>query len=112
MGSTLTNKLFLKYPLFSFVQDVTWLYQPLTNFQKKALSRNMPKEAHALYVMFQVVDRLWPVKLHNYSCSCSSHDFSLVLFAFVRENALQVGDVWKTRVNKIKWYTFFYIYVC
>uniref|UniRef100_A0A7N2KZS9 TF-B3 domain-containing protein n=1 Tax=Quercus lobata TaxID=97700 RepID=A0A7N2KZS9_QUELO len=63
-----------------------------TTYQKKA-SRNMPMEVHVLYVMLQVVDRLWPVKLHNYSCSCSSYELSLGWSAFVRENALQVGDV-------------------
>ena len=89
MGSTLTNKLFkISSVLFCAGCNVALS----TTYQKKA-SRNMPKEVHALYVMLQVVDRLWPVKLQNYSCSCSSYEFPLGWSAFVRENALQVGDV-------------------
>ena len=112
MGSTLTNKLYIfEISSVLFCAGCTVALSTTYHLPKEGFIKEYAKEAHALYVTLQVVDLLWPMKLHNYSCSCSSYDFSLVWAAFVRENALPVGDVWKTHVNKMKWYTFFYMYI-
>ena len=94
MGSTLTNKLYIfEISFVLFCAGCTVALSTTYQLPKEGFIKEYAKEAHALYVTLQVVDLLWPMKLHNYSCSCSSYDFSLVWSASVRENALQVGDV-------------------